>query len=84
MKYLSEYGDKVFNTEQECLEYENEKKRQLELTEQRKRERQKDLDAINEKHHELEKLISAFDEKYGTKEPIYIPPFYYLLRALCG
>lgn len=87
MRYLSEYGkNKVFDTEQECLEYENAEKKRLEevrrMQEQEKIERQKKLDEINEMYQRFEKLVSEFQEKYGTRERIYFSPIYELLECL--
>lgn len=58
MRYISDDG-KVFNTEQECCEYEqqivNEKRKKL------KEERQHRLDAINKKYEELKQLIYEYE-----------------------
>lgn len=89
MRYLSDYGkNKVFDTERECLEYENNERKRLQeekiIREKMEKERCEKLSQINKKYQELEKLISEFGEKYGTKEPIYFSPIYDLIRALCG
>lgn len=88
MRYLNEYGNKVFNTEEECLKHENNEKKHLEEEknhrEKSEKERNEKLTQISKKYQELEKLILEFGERYGTKEQIYFSPIYDLLRALCG
>ena len=87
MRYLSEYGkNMVFDTEQECLEYENTEKKKLEearkMRETDAMERQEKLDEINKKYHEFEKLVSEFQEKYGTRQKIYFSPLCELIDCL--
>ena len=80
MRYLSEYGkNMVFDTEDECLEYENTEKKKLEevrkMREQEEIERKKKLDEINKTYQEFEKLVSEFQEKYGTRQKVYFRRF---------
>ena len=87
MRYLSEYGkNMVFDTEDECLEYENTEKKKLEevrkMREQEEIERKKKLDEINKTYQKFEKLVSEFQEKYGTRQKVYFSPLYELMNCL--
>lgn len=85
MRYISE-DNKVFNSEQECLEHENLLKRHDKeriRKEKLERERPIRLKAINEKYDELQKLISEYEKDYGLKQVPYFAPFYELLNMLC-
>ena len=77
MRYISDDG-KVFNTEQECYEYENRIKREREEELKRKEklemERQNRLDTINKKYEELQKLITDYRNDYGSRLE-YVTPF---------
>lgn len=81
MRYISDDG-KVFNTEQECREYERgievekAKREKLEL------EKQNRLEVINKKYEELQKLISEYSKDYGVKQTPYFAPFYELMDML--
>lgn len=87
MRYISDDG-KIFDTDYECLEYENNEKRRLEeekiLREIEEKKRKDRLFEINKKYQELEKLISDFGEDYGVKQEIHFLPIYELIESLCG
>lgn len=83
MRYKSDDG-KVFNTEQECCEHEQQIENQRAKREQLKKERQNRLTTINEKYEELQKLISEYERDYGVRQRPYIAPFYEILDMLCG
>lgn len=85
MKYISEDG-KVFNTEQEYLEYENNEKRRIEQEriqkEMLEKERNNRLNIINQKYKELQKLVYEYGKDYGAEQEIYFTPFYELAGML--
>lgn len=80
MKYLSEYGNKVFDSEYECLEYENREKKHLE--EERRKQLYDKLICIEKTCHELEELISEFDNIYGTMQEKKFSPIDDILETL--
>lgn len=81
MRYISDDG-KVFNTEQECYEYEQKFEKEQARKEQLKKERQNRLDDINKKYKELQKLVSDYDEDYSVEHELYFRPIYELLDVL--
>ncbi len=85
MRYISEDG-KVFNTEQECLEHENNERRRIEneriKREMLEKERQNRLNVINQKYKELQKLVYEYGDDYEVEHEIYFTPFYELARML--
>lgn len=83
MRYISDDG-KVFNTEQECCEYEQSVENQRVKREQLEKERQDRIGAINKKYEELQKLLSEYEKDYGVHQKPYFAPFYELLNMLCG
>ena len=83
MKYMSNDG-KVFNTEQECCEYEQQIEKNRQRKEKLEMERQNRLDSINKKYEELQNLLSEYERDYGVRQRPYIAPFYELLDMLCG
>lgn len=83
MRYISDDG-KVFNTEQECCEYEQNVKNQRIKREQLEKERKDRLDVINKKYQELQNLLSDFEKDYGVRQRPYVAPFYEILDMLCG
>ena len=86
MRYISEVDNKVFNTEQECMEHENaiKKSREEELKRKEKlqMERQSRLDNINRKYEELQKLITDYRKDYGVRMEGYFTPFQELVNML--
>lgn len=78
MRYISDDG-KVFNSEQECCEYENrikrEKEEELKRKEKLEMDRQNRLDIINKKYEELQKLISDYKNDYDVRLDRYFTPF---------
>lgn len=86
MRYISEVDNKIFNTEQECLEHENTVKKSMEEERKRKEkleiERQNRLDIINMKYEELQKLICEYKKDYGTRLEGYFTPFQELVNML--
>ena len=83
MKYISDDG-KVFNTEQECCEYEQQVENQRAKREQLEKERQNRLNAINKKYEEFQKLLSEYEKDYCVRQRPYVAPFYEILDMLCG
>jgi len=87
MRYISEVDNKVFNTEQECLEHENavRKSREEELKRKEKleMERQNRLDEIYKRDEELRKLIEKYRKDYCEFECRYDPLIDFAIR-LCG
>ena len=70
MKYLSDDG-KVFNTQEECNDYESQiKRREVEakarqkLLEENKKSR---YEEIQNKNEELERLIDSYERDYGLR-----------------
>lgn len=83
MRYLSDDG-KVFNTEQECCEYEQNVKKQRTEKELLEKKRQEKLSIINKKYEELQKLLSDYEKEYSVRQMPYIAPFYEILDMLCS
>ena len=83
MKYISDDGKKVFNTEQECCEYEQQIEENRVRKEKLEMERQNRLDIINKKYEELQQLISDFERDYGVRQTPYFAPVYELMSMLC-
>ena len=71
MRYISDDG-KVFNTEQECCEYEQKIKQERIKKEKLEIERQNRLNSINKKYEDLQKDISDYKEKYDDTGLGYI------------
>lgn len=83
MRYISDDG-KVFNTEQQCCEYERQVENQIAKREQLEKERQDRLKSINKKYEELQNLLSEYEKDYGVRQRLYVAPFYEILDMLCG
>lgn len=83
MRYISDDG-KVFNTEQECCEYEQQIENNRQRKEKLEMDRQNRLDDINKKYEELQKLFSEYEKDYGVRQRPYVAPFYEILDMLCG
>lgn len=83
MRYISDDGN-VFNTEQECCEYERRIEKQRIEREKLEKERKDRLAAINKKYGELQNLLSEFEKDYGVRQRPYVAPFYEILDMLCG
>lgn len=84
MLYMSNDKKRVFETEQECCEYEQHIEKQRVKKEQLIREQQNRLDTINKKYEELQNLLSEYEKDYGVKQRPYVAPFYEILDMLCG
>lgn len=82
MRYISDDG-KVFNTEQECCEYEQKIESERVKKEKSEKERKDRLATINKKYEELQNLLSEFEKDYGTRLEGYFIPFQELLNMLC-
>lgn len=86
MRYISDDG-KVFNTAQECSEYELEVERLKNEERIRKdkleTERQKDMEEICQKRKELRELTENYQNKYCVKIGEYLP-FGEFLKILYG
>ena len=83
MKYISDDG-KVFNTVQECCEYEQQVENERTKRERLEKERQDKLSDINKKYQELQNLLSEYEKDYGIRQRPYVAPFYEILDMLCG
>lgn len=83
MRYISDDG-KVFNTEQECCEYEQRIEAERVKREQLEMGRQNRLDTINKKYEELQNLLFEYEKDFGVRQRPYIAPFYEILDMLCG
>lgn len=59
--------NKVFNTEQECCEHENQIRQNKENEEKLRAEKQNKLNIINRKYEELQNLLSEFEKDYGVR-----------------
>ena len=82
MRYISNDG-KVFNTEQECCEHEQQIEKNRLRKEQLEMERQNRLDSISIKYEELQNLLSEYERDYGVRQRPYVAPFYEILDMLC-
>lgn len=82
MRYISDDG-KVFNTEQECCDYEQRVKNQRIKRDQLEKERRERLNLINKKYEELQKLLLEFEKDYSVRQRPYVAPFYEILDMLC-
>jgi len=79
MRYISEIDNKVFNTEQECLEHENairKSREELKRKEKLQMERQSRLD-------EIYKKVEDYVKDYREFECIY-DPLIDLVNIICG
>lgn len=83
MRYISDDG-KVFNTEQQCCEYEQQIRQNKENEEKLRAERQNKLNIINRKYEELQNLLSEFEKDYGVRQRPYVASFYEILDMLHG
>lgn len=83
MRYISDDG-KVFNTEQECCEYEQQVENEKSKREQIEKERQDRLETINKKYAELKNLLSEYEKDYCVKQRPCVAPFYEILDMLCS
>lgn len=86
MRYISDDG-KVFNTEMECTEYENDlrkmyRKREEERLRKEKleKEKQERFESIRKHQGELNEEIRSFQNDYGCMIPI--KPVDFVLREL--
>ncbi len=88
MRYVSEVDNKVFNTEQECLEHENFERKRLEEENIRKEklelERRTRLKTINKKYEELQELISEYEKDFQISQRPYFAPVLELINMLCS
>lgn len=81
MRYISDDG-KIFNTEQECCEYEQKIKAERVKRDKLEMERQNRLDSINKKYEDLQKAISEYRKDYGTRLEGYFTPFKEVVNML--
>lgn len=77
MRYLSDDG-KLFDTEQDCCEYEQKVKK-----ERVNREQQEKLQKIKSTYEELEKLVFEYGQLYGIQKELYFVPTCSFIDALC-
>lgn len=87
MRYISDDG-KVFNTEYECCEHENEirveREEELKRKEKLEMDRQNRLDNINKKYEELQDLLLEYEKDYGVRQNPYFALIYELMNMLYG
>lgn len=83
MRYISD-DRKVFNTEQQCCEYEQQIRQNKENEEKLRAERQNKLNIINRKYEELQNLLSEFEKDYVVRQRPYVASFYEILDILHG
>lgn len=83
MKYISDDG-KVFNTEEECCDYEQRIEMEKVKREKLEAERKNRLEEINKKYDELQDMLSEYEKVYGVRQRPYVAPFYEILDMLCG
>lgn len=65
MRYISDDG-KVFNTEQECCEYEQKVERDKVKKEELKKQQEERYKSICEHHNELIEEISSYEKDYNS------------------
>lgn len=82
MKYMSDDGKNVFNTEQECCEYERMKRIKQDRLKKIEEERIRRLEEINKRYEELQNMISEYEKDYMVKEIPYFAPVYELMNML--
>ena len=86
MKYVSDDGKKVFNTEQECLNYEAKIKKQIEEERKEKQtresERKNKLKAIRETYKELQKQVAEYINENGVAQELYFTPVHDFINML--
>lgn len=78
MLYMSNDRKHVFDTEQECYEYEQRVKKEKANKEQREK-----LQKIKRTYEELEKLVLEYGQLYGFQKEVYFEPSYSFIDALC-
>lgn len=78
MLYMSNDRKYVFDTEQECCEYEQRVKKEKVNREQREK-----LQKIKSTYEELEKLVSEYGQLYGFQKELYFVPTCSFIDALC-
>lgn len=83
MLYMSNDKKRVFDTEQECCEYEQQMERERVKNERLEAKRQEKINVINKKYQELQELISEYENEYGIRQKPYFAPVYELVNMLC-
>lgn len=78
MLYMSNDRKYVFDTEQECCEYEQRIQKEKSNKEQREK-----LQKIKNTYEELEKLVLEYGQLYGVQNEIYFMPTCSFIDALC-
>lgn len=78
MLYMSNDRKHVFDTEQECYEYEQKVKKEKANREQREK-----LQKIKSAYEELEKLVLEYGQLYGFQNEVYFIPSCSFIDALC-
>lgn len=84
MRYVSDDGKKIFLTEQECLNYENDVIKQLEEKKIKEEMRQKKINTINERYKELVSLVNEYSEEYKTGKYLRFMSPYDFIDMLCN
>lgn len=82
MLYMSNDRKRIFKTEQECLEYEQNVEQERIKKEKLEMERQNRLDSISKKYEDLQKEIAEYKSDYGVKQMPYFAPIYELMSML--
>lgn len=78
MLYMSNDRKRVFDTEQECCEYEHRIQKEKANKEQREK-----LQKIENTYEELEKLVLEYGQLYGFQKEVYFIPSCSFIDALC-
>lgn len=84
MLYMSNDKKKIFDTERECYEYEQQLEQEKIKNERIEAERQEKINVINKKYKELQELISEYEGKYVIRQKPYFAPVQELLNMLYG
>ena len=75
MLYMSNDRNGIFETEQECLEYEQRIEQERVRKKKLEMERQNRLDTINKKYKDLQKDVSKFTDDYGIQPILFSSSF---------
>lgn len=82
MLYMSNDKKRIFDTERECFEYEQQIEQERIKNERSEAEKREKITIINKKYKELQKLISEYENEYGVRQKPYFAPAYELVNML--
>lgn len=82
MLYMSNDKKRVFDTERECCEYEQQIDQERVKKEMFEAKRKEKINVINKKYQELQELISEYEGEYGIRQKPYFAPVYELVNML--